>query len=93
METTRSDLGVPGSASTEGANHANGEQPAIASQPVISRRAVIGGGLAGLGGLLVFPSQLLAKAAVPERFFRRPAEGALPAGECMGRTSASPWWT
>ena len=69
METTRSDLGVPGSASTEAEDPANGEQPAIASQPVISRRAVIGGGLAGLGGLLVFPSQLLAKAAVPEDSF------------------------
>ena len=30
---------------------------------MISRRAAIGGGLAGLGGLLLFPSQLLAKDA------------------------------
>jgi hypothetical protein len=36
---------------------------------MISRRAVIGGGLAGLGGLLLFPSQLMAKAAVPADSF------------------------
>jgi hypothetical protein len=32
---------------------------------VISRRAAIGGGLAGLGGLLLFPGLSLARAAVP----------------------------
>jgi hypothetical protein len=37
--------------------------------PVISRRAAIGGGLAGLGGLLLFPAQLLAKAPVPSESF------------------------
>ena len=40
------------------------ERGTFASRPV-SRRAVIGGGLAGLGGLLLFPSQLMAKAALP----------------------------
>ena len=69
MERTRSDLGVsgPGPADAEGA--ANGERPAIANQPLISRRAVIGGGLAGLGGLVLFPSQLLARRAVPSDSF------------------------
>lgn len=37
----------------------------IANHPLISRRAALGGGLAGLGGLLLFPGQLLAKDAVP----------------------------
>src|SRR6476646_7108735 len=37
-------------------------RPMTASQPVITRRAVIGGGLAGLGGLVLFPGQLLARA-------------------------------
>ena len=44
-------------------------RPVTASRPVITRRAVIGGGLAGLGGLLLFPGQLLAKAAVPSDSF------------------------
>ena len=42
------------------------ERPTTTSQPVISRRAAIGGGLAGLagiGGLLLFPGQALGKAA------------------------------
>ena len=69
MEQTRSDFGVPGRAHADVESPANGERPTIANQPVISRRAVIGGGLAGLGGLLLFPSQLLAKAAVPEDSF------------------------
>src|SRR5256714_13609576 len=38
------------------------------TQPVISRRTAIGGGLAGVGGLLLFPGQLLA-AAVPSSQF------------------------
>jgi hypothetical protein len=44
------------------------ERQVIADQPVISRRAAIGGGLAGLaglGGLLLFPGQLMAKETVP----------------------------
>jgi len=44
------------------------ERP-VASQRMISRRAAIGGGLAGLGGLLLFPGQLVAKAAVPSDSF------------------------
>jgi hypothetical protein len=41
----------------------------ITRQPLISRRAAIGGGLAGLGGLLLFPGQLMARAAVPSDSF------------------------
>jgi hypothetical protein len=37
------------------------ERPMKTNQPMISRRAAIGGGLAGLGGLLLFPGQLVAK--------------------------------
>lgn len=37
------------------------ERPMITNQTVISRRAAIGGGLAGLGGLLLLPGQALAK--------------------------------
>jgi hypothetical protein len=37
------------------------ERPTKTNQPMISRRAAIGGGLAGLGGLLLFPGQLIAK--------------------------------
>jgi hypothetical protein len=37
------------------------ESPMKTNQPMISRRAAIGGGLAGLGGLLLFPGQLIAK--------------------------------
>src|SRR6267143_3967361 len=37
------------------------ERPTRANQPVISRRAAIGGGLAGLGALLLSPAQLMAK--------------------------------
>jgi hypothetical protein len=45
---------------------------AVADQPLISRRAAIGGGLAGLaglGGLLLFPGQLLAKEAAASDSF------------------------
>jgi hypothetical protein len=45
------------------------ERPMTTSQPMISRRAAIGGGLAGLGGLLLFPGQLMARAAVPSDSF------------------------
>jgi hypothetical protein len=65
MERTRSDLGVPGPASADAKSPATGERTTNAYQPVISRRAVLGGGLAGLGGLLLFPAGLMAKAAVP----------------------------
>ena len=59
MEPVQSRFGVP----------TGGPRPVIADQPVISRRAVIGGGLAGLGGLLLFPGQLMARAAVPSDSF------------------------
>jgi hypothetical protein len=39
------------------------EPPLMTNQPLISRRTLIGGGLAGLGGLLLFPAPLMAKAA------------------------------
>ena len=51
MEPALSRFGVPTERSRQ----------VIADQPLISRRAVIGGGLAGLGGLLLFPGQLMAK--------------------------------
>jgi hypothetical protein len=64
-------IGVPSPASAEGVDPAEEEavmeQPMITSQTVISRRAAIGGALAGLGGLgslLLFPGQALAKQAV-----------------------------
>jgi hypothetical protein len=44
------------------------ERPPTSTKPLISRRAAIGGGLAGLGGLLLAPGQLLA-AAVPSSPF------------------------
>ena len=55
METADSRLGMPA-------------KSPIMTNPVISRRTAIGGGLAGLGGLLLFPGQLLA-AAVPSSQF------------------------
>ena len=39
------------------------ERPMTASPHVISRRAAIGGGLLGLGGLLLSPAQLLARSS------------------------------
>lgn len=45
------------------------ERSMITKQPLISRRAALGGGLAGLGGLLLSPGQLIAKAAVPSDSF------------------------
>ena len=60
METGRSRIGVPSASQPDAGSH------------LISRRAAIGGGLAGLaglGGLLLFPGQLLAKqAAVDDSF-------------------------
>ena len=64
MEGTRWDLRVPGPRPFDAEWPEDGERPTIAKQPFISRRAVIGGGLAGLGGLLLFPSQLVAKGPV-----------------------------
>ena len=43
----------------------------MTSQPMISRRAALGGGIAGLagiGGMLLFPAQLLAKESAREDF-------------------------
>ena len=45
------------------------EPPLTAARREISRRAVLGGGLLGLGGLLLSPAQLFAKAAVPSDSF------------------------
>ena len=69
MEQMRSDLGVPGLRQPTRSVLRRGAASTIANQPMISRRAVIGGGLAGLGGLVLFPSQLLARAAVPNDSF------------------------
>ena len=57
MEASQTDSGVPA------------ERFMITKRPLISRRAAIGGGLAGLGGLLLFPGQLMARAAVPSQQF------------------------
>jgi hypothetical protein len=69
VERMRSDLGAHGPAPADAGSPATWERPTIANQPVISRRTLIGGGLAGLGGLLLFPSQLLAKGPVPSDSF------------------------
>ena len=67
MDPTRSGSGVVGRAQngtddrTEGAA---AKRPQITDH-VISRRAVIAGGLAGLGGLVLFPLSSIAKAAPP----------------------------
>ena len=68
MERTKGTLGVPAPAAADVEDPTSRERLTIGSRP-ISRRAVIGGGLAGLGGLLLFPSGLLAKAAVPADSF------------------------
>ena len=68
MDPTKRIFGVPAPISVEVDDPANLAGIGIASRP-ISRRAVIGGGLVGLGGLLLSPSQLLAKAAVPDDSF------------------------
>ena len=69
MEGTWSDLGVCDPSPADGERPVTGERLTIADRPLISRRAVIGGGLAGLGGLLLSPSQLLATPAVPDESF------------------------
>jgi hypothetical protein len=69
MEATRSRFDARSRLPAEGQDHAkaeadDGTRPMITNQTVISRRAAIGGGLAGLaglGGLLLFPGQVLAK--------------------------------
>ena len=67
MEPTQMHPGVLGRSWSGEGNPAGGvaaEQPRITDH-VISRRAAIGGGLAGLGGLLFFPGLSFARAAVP----------------------------
>ena len=93
MEPPKRIFGVPGPAPDEVEDPADRELFAVASRPMISRRAAIGGGLVGLGGLLLFPTQLMAKAAVPDEFVRRSAEGPLSDRWLTGPTSACPWWT
>ncbi len=70
MEPTQSRSGVLGRA--RAANHADADaaNPAPgADRTVISRRAALGGGLVGVGGLLLFPGQMLAKEAKPRDSF------------------------
>jgi hypothetical protein len=69
MERPQRLFGVSHPASSGAKVQANRERRTIVSQPVISRRAAIGGGLAGLGGLLLFPTQMMAKPAVPSNSF------------------------
>jgi hypothetical protein len=67
MEPTQGRSGVLVRARAGAGNLADGEaakSPQITDH-LISRRAAIGGGLAGLGGLLLFPGLSLARAAVP----------------------------
>jgi hypothetical protein len=67
MEPTQMPSGVLVRARSGAGNPADGEaaeHPRITDR-VISRRAVIGGGLAAVGGLLLFPGLSLAHAAVP----------------------------
>jgi hypothetical protein len=68
VEPTKRIFGVPAPDAVGEAEPANRAGVSVVSRP-ISRRAAIGGGLAGIGGLLLFPSQLLAKAAVPDDSF------------------------
>jgi hypothetical protein len=67
MEPTESRSGALGHARAGVGNRADGEamKPPQITDHMISRRAAIGGGLAGLGGLLLFPGLSLARAAVP----------------------------
>jgi hypothetical protein len=75
MERTGSRSGVVGPARAGVGHHANGEVaelPLVSGQTMISRRAALGGGLAGLaglGGLLLFPGLSLAKEAAPRDSF------------------------
>jgi hypothetical protein len=79
MEVTEGRFGMPSAAPTDAGNEAYGEagvSPMISGRTVISRRTAIGGGLAGLaglGGLLLFPGQLLARQAVARATVANPA--------------------
>ena len=71
MEPTQSRSEVLGRARAGAMDRADGEaakRPQITDH-LISRRAAIGGGLAGLGGLFLFPGLSLAQAAVPSDSF------------------------
>jgi hypothetical protein len=67
MEPTQSRHEVLGRARAGAVDRADGEAPDRPrdSDRLITRRAAIGGGLVGLGGLLLFPGLSLARAAVP----------------------------
>jgi len=69
MEHRQSVFGVPGPVPGDPEVHIGPERAAIARRTAISRRAMIGGGLAGLGGLMLFPTQLLAKEHAPDNAF------------------------
>jgi hypothetical protein len=58
---------MPGRPPAGAGSPADGEEakPSLITDNVISRRAAIGGGLVGLGGLLLSPGLSLARAAVP----------------------------
>jgi hypothetical protein len=67
MEPTQSRSELLGRARAGAMDRADDEaaKPPRITDHLISRRAAIGGGLAGLGGLLLFPGLSLARAAVP----------------------------
>ena len=72
METTQGRVGMLRRARATAGNRPDGgvtTHPLIAGRTVISRRAAIGGGLAGLGGLALFPGQLLAQESKPKDSF------------------------
>jgi len=72
MEPTQSRSELLGRARAAAGVRADGEatkRSLISGQTVISRRAAIAGGLAGLGGLMLVPGQLIARPAVPSDSF------------------------
>ena len=69
MEQRRSDRGVSIWVPADSEIPANENQAPSANGPVISRRSLIGGGLAGLGALLLSPSMVMARRAVPSDAF------------------------
>jgi len=72
MAPTQDRSGLLGAARAAAGDLAFGEAtkpPLISGQTVISRRAAIAGGLAGLGGLMLLPGQLIAREAVPSDSF------------------------
>jgi hypothetical protein len=71
MEPTQSLSGVLGHARAGARNRADGDEakPLQITDRVISRRAAIGAGLVGLGGLVLFPGLSLAQVAAPRDSF------------------------